>query len=105
MVFLDEFRQRARHTAAPLLIACVVAYFGYHAVQGRRGVIAWLQLGQQIEQTSADLVLSRAEERRLARRVALVRSESLDPDLLDERARAVLNLAHPDDLVIVAPAN
>ncbi len=100
VAFLDEIRQRARHTAGPLLIACVVAYFGYHAIQGRRGVITWLQLGQQIEQTRTALVHSRAEERRLAHRVALVRSESLDPDLLDERARAVLNLAHPDDLVI-----
>ncbi len=105
VAFLDEIRQRARYTAGPLLIACVVAYFGYHAIQGRRGVVAWLQLSQQIEQTRGALVLSRVEERRLGHRVALFRSESLDPDLLDERARVVLNLAHPDDLVIVAPAN
>ena len=29
-----------------------------------------------------------------------MRGNGLDPDLLDERARDVLNLAHPDDLVI-----
>ena len=38
---------------------------------------------------------------RLERDVALLRPESLDPDMLDERARAILNLAHPDDLVMM----
>ena len=38
---------------------------------------------------------------RLERDVALLRPESLDPDMLDERARAILNLAHPDDLIMM----
>lgn len=38
---------------------------------------------------------------RLERDVALLRPESLDPDMLDERARAILNLAHPDDLIML----
>jgi hypothetical protein len=29
-----------------------------------------------------------------------MRPKHLDPDLLDERARAMLNAAHPDDLII-----
>jgi hypothetical protein len=33
--------------------------------------------------------------------VALLRPESLDPDMLDERARAILNLAHQDDLIMM----
>ena len=103
MALLAELRQRARHTAGPLLVACIVTYLGYHAIQGQRGIVAWLQLGQQIEQTRAALAVSRAEERWLAHRVALLRPDGLDPDMLDERARAVLNLAHPDDLVFFTP--
>ncbi len=38
---------------------------------------------------------------RLERDVALLRPESLDPDMLDERARAILNLAHQDDLIML----
>ncbi len=100
MALLGEIRGWARSLAGPLVVACIVTYLGYHAIQGNRGVIAWLQLGQQIEQAEAALAVSRAEEVRLAHRVALLRPDSLDSDLLDERARAVLNLAHPDDLVI-----
>jgi cell division protein FtsB len=40
-------------------------------------------------------------KRRLERRVALLRPESLDRDMLEERARAVLNLARPEDRVIL----
>ena len=100
MSLIDGFRQRARQVAGPLVVAAMVAYLGYHAVQGKRGLIAWLRLDQQIEQTRAALALNRAEERRLAHRVDLLRPDGLDRDMLDERARAVLNLAHPDALVV-----
>ncbi len=100
MALLNELRQRARQVAAPLLVASVVVYLGYHAIQGQRGIVAWLRLSQQIEQTRSALALTRAEERRLAHRAALLRPDGLDRDMLDERARAVLNLAHPDDLVV-----
>ena len=38
---------------------------------------------------------------RIERDVALLEPDSLDPDMLDERARAILNLAHPGDLVMM----
>ncbi|MFQ5784181.1 MAG: septum formation initiator family protein [Alphaproteobacteria bacterium] len=85
--------------AAPLAGVCIIAYFIFHAVQGERGIVTWLQLSQQIDETRAALVLSRADERRLAHRVALLQPSSLDPDMLDERARAVLNLARPNESV------
>ena len=100
MALLVELRQRARSMAGPLIIACIVSYFGYHAVQGERGMLTWLQLSYQIEQSRAALVLSRAAEQRLAHRVALLRRDNLDLDMLDERARAVLNHARPGELVV-----
>ncbi len=100
MVRLDFINDRARFLAGPLMVAGVLAYFGYHAVQGERGVLTWLQLSRQIERTHQALAMSRAEESRLERRVALLRRDNLDPDMLDERARAVLNLAAPGELVI-----
>lgn len=100
MAVLEELRQRGRSLAGPLVVACVVGYFGYHAIQGERGLLTWLTLSQRIEEVRATLAVSRAEERRLAHRVSLLRPDNLDPDLLDERARAVLNLARPDELVV-----
>ena len=38
----------------------------------------------------------------MERRTSLLWPDNLDPDMLSERARAVLGLAHPDDVVIYA---
>jgi cell division protein FtsB len=36
----------------------------------------------------------------LARQVGLLRPENLNRDMLDEQARQILGLAHPNDIVI-----
>ncbi len=40
------------------------------------------------------------EQEILERRVQLLRPDSLDPDMLEERARKVLNFAKKDEVVI-----
>lgn len=37
------------------------------------------------------------------RRVSALRNQSIDPDMLDERARALLNFARKDDIIIFTP--
>ena len=59
MPVLYEIRRRARQIAPQVLLACLAAYFGYHAVQGDRGVLARLRLEQELAQ-------ARALERQLA---------------------------------------
>jgi cell division protein FtsB len=96
-----EIRRRARHVAGPALVAALIGYFGFHAVQGEHGLIAWWRIAQQIERTQAALDETRGEREALERRVTLLRPESLDPDMLEERARIMLNLAHPDEVIIL----
>ncbi|MBI3710032.1 MAG: septum formation initiator family protein [Proteobacteria bacterium] len=62
-----------------------------------------MQLRERIVEAQAQLDEVTAERRALERRVALLRPDNLDPDLLDERARLVLNLARPDEVVIFDP--
>ena len=100
MARLDTITHRTRSLIGPLLSAAVLAYIGFPSIQGERGFLTWLKLSNQIEQTRLVLDESRAEESRLERRVALLRRDNLDPDMLDERARLVLNLAAPGELVI-----
>jgi len=99
----EALRQGRRH-AAPVLGACAVAYFSYHAIQGDRGLVAWYRTAAEIDVARARLELSLAEQRKLEHDVALMRPESLDRDMLDEQVRRVLNYAHADDIVILAPA-
>lgn len=100
MSIFRELRKRARQITLPVLGACVAGYFVYHGVQGDRGIIAWLVLNQQIREAGAAQGELAAERATLERRVALLRPDSLDPDLLEERARVMLNFAHADELVI-----
>ena len=88
---------------APLLCAMALVYFGYHGVQGDRGLLAWMKRTQQVETAQQDIEILRAERARMAHKVSLLRLDNLDLDLLDERARAVLNLAHRRDFIIVTP--
>lgn len=82
-----------------VLWGCAAAYFAYHAIQGERGLVAWLQLQQQLGQVDTLLQETQAERQALEHRVALLRSDSLDPDMLDERVRAVLGYVGPDERV------
>ena len=96
-------RLRAFFGALALYVAAalVIGYFGANAYSGKYGLDARANLEQQIAALTAELQDAKAERERWERRIALLKSDGLDPDMLDERARAILNLAHPDDLVML----
>jgi len=85
----------------PVLGVCVVLYFAYHAVQGDRGIRSLLDYESKVQETTLQLKRIRFERQKLEHRVSLLRSDNLDPDLLEERVRAVLNLAYPNEVAII----
>jgi len=95
-----EIRYHGARFFFPLLAVLILLYFIYHLIQGDHGWRAWWDLRKQMGDEKQTLVTLQAEQEALARRVALLGSKSLDPDLLDERARAMLNHAAPDEVVI-----
>jgi cell division protein FtsB len=95
-----DIKRRLAQVAWPMLGACLAGYFVYHAVQGDRGIIAWLKLNQQIKTAQSELTKVDAQKSELEQRVALLSNSSLDLDMLEERARIMLNFTHPNDLVI-----
>ncbi|QKP78791.1 septum formation initiator family protein [Methyloligella sp. GL2] len=84
------------------LIACGIgAYFGYSLQSGDHGLKARAELQSRKDVLDGELAGLQEVRKRLERDVALLRPESLDPDMLDERARAILNLAHKDEIVML----
>ena len=100
MSFMLEIRRRGRHVAGSILGALLFAYFMFHAVQGDRGLFAWVQMKQQIGYASADLAASQAKRLTWERRIALLRDDRLDRDMLDERVRRVTGLGGKNEIVI-----
>ncbi|MEH6524887.1 MAG: septum formation initiator family protein [Sneathiella sp.] len=95
-----EIRKRAKAGAGPILGILAVAYFSYHLIEGDRGLFAYLKLQHKIDKAEAVYLVSEGEKHALQKRVSLLRPENLDTDMLEERARDVLGLAHPDEIVI-----
>lgn len=103
MAVIRELRRQAWQILASLLGICVIGYFAYHAVEGERGLRSYVALRHQIELAQAERDSAWAEHQAIEQRVAGLRPDSLDLDLLDQRARQVLNLVHEDDFVIQLP--
>jgi cell division protein FtsB len=95
-------RLRSVLTALGLYLAAalLIGYFGVNAFTGNHGLNARQNIDQQIAKLSAELAAVQAERAVWERRVSLLKSESLDPDLLDERARALLDYVDPNDLTL-----
>jgi cell division protein FtsB len=79
----------------------LATYFGYHALNGSRGLLAWRDLNAELASTRQDFDALRAERTALAEKVARLRHDGLDADLIDEVARRQLSLADPLDVIIL----
>lgn len=98
-------RQRKKSYLGSLVIpvasAAVLGYFAFHAVNGEFGMAGRERLDRQVAQLEAELAAITSAREHLATRVALLRPESLDPDMVDERARVILNVVQADELIIM----
>jgi len=86
-------------TALRIGLGAAILYLGAHAVTGRQGLVAYVDLQAQervLEERVASLETEHAD---LEARAARLRPESLDLDYLDERARITLAAGDPDEIV------
>ncbi|HEY2134939.1 MAG TPA: septum formation initiator family protein [Xanthobacteraceae bacterium] len=84
-----------------VLAALLIGYFGVNAYTGNHGLRARQDLDQQIGALTAELNQAKADRDQWQRRVALLKSDSVDPDMLDERARQLLDYADPRDAIMM----
>jgi cell division protein FtsB len=90
-----------RALIGPAIGVALTGYFSYNLVVGDRGLQAWQRFTHQLQSEQAHLGALQVERKALAQRVADFSPEHLDPDLLDERVRATLNVVAPNELVIM----
>jgi cell division protein FtsB len=98
MVTRRRLRTAINALALYTLAALVIGYFGVNAFTGNHGLRARQDLDRQIAELNTELNALRTERANWERRVSLLRPESIDADLLDERARALLNYVDPREL-------
>jgi cell division protein FtsB len=100
MVTHRRLRTVLNAVALYAIAAMLIAYFGVNAYSGNYGLRAKQEIEGEIRDLNAELVALRAERAKWERRISLLRSESLDPDMLEERARVLLNYGDARDLVL-----
>lgn len=97
---MREIRRRARWVFPQLLGLGLVVYFCFHLVQGDRGIFAYLQLTAELDAAEAVAATLDAELAKESERVARLSSGSLDRDMLEERAHALIGYVRADEYVI-----
>lgn len=95
--------KRARRVFWSVFCASILAYLLYHTVQGDRGWFAMLRLQREVGEAEKTLAVLKEESDTIEKRSDLLRPEHIDPDMLDEKARALLNFSRPNEIVIVEP--
>ena len=101
MVTRKRLRSVLTALALYTIAALLIGYFGVNAYTGNHGLKARQDLVVQMDELTRELQKVKAERAQWDRRISLLKSESLDPDMLDERSRALLNWVDPRDVTMM----
>lgn len=104
---MHRLRVLVRSLVLPLSLYCAAgvigSYFVWHGVNGQRG----LKAGEEYEQKLAALRMERdllkLQRMHWESRIALIKGETVDADILEEQARKILGRVHRNDVVILLP--
>ena len=78
----------------------VLSYFGWHGFYGPRSFDHAEAVKQVVKSEQAITNNLDIEKKKLNARVALLRPQSIDPDMLDEQARKRLEFAKNNDFLV-----
>lgn len=81
----------------PVICLSIASYFGFHAARSMEHLEG---LQKDIVITKSSLAVVKARRKAFEHRVKLLRPGSLDPDMLDERARAAINAARAGEIIV-----
>ena len=98
--FWRETRRQAKSAAVPAFLLTLTGIFAWQATQGDHGLIMRERRKTQLAQAEANLAAARAERESWEHKVAGLTASHLDKDALDQRARELLNLADPNEIVV-----
>jgi|SRR5262245_31890352 len=101
MVSRKRFRSFLTVLSLYVAAALLIGYFAINAYTGNHGLKAQQDIDHQIAELTVERDRLKLERADWQRRVALLQSDRLDPDMVDERARAILNYLHPRELTFM----
>ena len=101
---MKKFRREPRLARESLTqgvaLVCLLVIGGF-ALAGPSGLLAWSEHERLLETKQAEIAVLTAERDQLKNRVALLDPRHADADLAGELLRRNLNVAHPDEMVML----
>ncbi|WP_102958440.1 FtsB family cell division protein [Mangrovicella endophytica] len=101
MLTIQRRKSLMGRLVVPALAASFLAYFALHAQSGKYGLEGRAELARELEQRESEYAALAKQRERLEKRVQLLHDGTLERDMIDERAREALNLAMPDEIIIL----
>lgn len=93
-------RSLAGRIVTPLATMLVLGYFAFHAFNGQYGIRARIAFNAKETELATRLAALEAVRSRVEMRVRLLREGSIERDMVDERARHILNVVREDEIVL-----
>ena len=101
MGWFQDIKERMTKTCFWVLFFLLGLYFTFNAILGERGLRKLVYLQKEVAHARNIADHYRRNKETLDQQVKLLSSESLDLDMLDERARTVLNFVGEGEFVIL----
>ena len=98
---LPQMRVRRFDFVVTLVCLSLLSYFAWHAWNGPRGYPYRDKLTAEATDLGTEYAAVDEQRSHLEHRVMLLRPDSIDPDILDEFARAQLDMAAAGDVVVL----
>ena len=99
---LQSSRTALRGRWLVVLVTAMLAYFGYHALHGQRGLLAWMDTSRDLEAARYELARLQGERAELDKEVQAFQRDQIDRDLLEEELRR-LGYVRPNEVIILEP--
>ncbi len=94
----DQKRRERTVNAVALFVLCAI---GAMAVFGPAGIIAWSENAAKLEAHQQRIALLQEQRATLENKKNLLDPNHVDPDLATELVRGGLNVAHPDEYLVI----
>lgn len=94
------FRRLLTQGRLPLICSAIVLYYAYHAIYGAHGLITRVEFEKRIAHKEEQLNQLVSQRQEIERRIELMKPGQVEPDILDERLRALLGYGRSDEIVI-----
>ena len=102
MFFRRLFSRRLIYSFVLVSIAgLATSFFFWHAVHGQRGLKAGEEYEQRLTQLKFERDLLKFQRLQIEHRLALIKGEKVDADILEDEVRKTLGRIHKNEVVVL----